>query len=293
MARRPIGVRGLPFKQREALSKGYPVHFRKADGTFFEVTMPLPLFKATTSDKDLLVTTRNGVHQVTVPDHTNPAALKFFITHMNNLAAEQYVGEVPFTKHMALNLHLCSVAEDLGMAKYTQYIFNGYYHRLKTEVPSRDDVESIGQVDTPLGNRLFNTVGHRLAVLAWDGEHPNHAAFEEYLTKNTRLATIVHDLFAKREGAIERQARLEERQARFEQRRLEQEEADQLAAEREARMMAVEKERLAKDKKKWNAQKQKDADIRARVVEKKRAGEKLTREEAAMHYAMYGKHVPV
>lgn len=132
-----------------------------------------------------------------------------------------------------------------------------------------------------------------LQYLLGDGEHPNPAAFEKYLAKNVRLATIVHDLFAKREGAIERQARLEERQARFEQRRLEEEKANQLAAEREAHMMAVEKERLAKDKKQWSAQKQKDADIRARVVEKKRAGEKLTREEAAMHYAMYGKHVPV
>ncbi|CAO2653338.1 Nn.00g027490.m01.CDS01 [Neocucurbitaria sp. VM-36] len=283
--RRPTGVRGLPLKQRQALIKGPVVQFRKADGTILEETMALTLFHAATSDKSLVVAT-NEVHAVQLPDHADPGAFKFFIKHMNNLSSEEYVGEVPFTKHMALNLHLCSVAEDLGMAAYTQYIFNGYYHRLKTEVPMPSDVEAIGQVNTPLGNKLFKTVGYRLAVLAWDDEHPNITAFNKYLAKNDRLAAIVDDSYAKRRAAAQRQAGVEER-------RLQEEEAARLAKEREEHEIATAKERSAKDKKKWAAQKQKDADVRARVMEKKRAGLELTREEAAMHYEMYGKHVPV
>ncbi|KAF1842941.1 uncharacterized protein K460DRAFT_289945 [Cucurbitaria berberidis CBS 394.84] len=248
--------------------------------------MPFALFNAATSNKELVVTRDNGSHEVQLPKHAKSDAVKFFLTHMNNLASEKYVREVPFTKNMELNLHLCSVADDLGMRQYTQYIFNGYYYRLQTTVPTPDDVKAIGKVNTPLGDKLFNTVGYRLAKLAWDGEHPNVTAFNTYLVTDTRLAAIVKDLYAKREAAARYQARLEEH-------RCQEKEADRLEKEHEKRDAAVTKEHLAKDKKKWTDLKHKDAEVRARVIEKKRSGEKLTRQEAAMHYLMFCKRVPV
>ena len=269
---------------------GPVVQFRDADGNLSDTDMPLALFKATTSNKDLLVKLPDGLYEVQLPNHTNPDALKFFLTHMNNLTSEQFLTEIPFPKRKDLSLHLCSVAEDLSMSKYTQYIFNAYYYTLMNSIPGPDDVDAIGKVNTPLGNKLFKTVAHRLAKLAWDGEHPNIAGFKAYLAKNPRLAAIVNDVNSKREAAAKKQARLEERH------RKEEEAAERLAKEREKqekREAAAKKEQLAKDKKKWTEQKKKDTEIRARVMEKKRLGQPLTREEAAMHYVMYGKRVPV
>jgi hypothetical protein len=52
-------------------------------------------------------------------------------------------------------------------------------------------------------------------------------------------------------------------------------------------------DRAAREEKEWADRKVEEAELRRRVLEKKRTGTKMTREEASMHNKMFGKQVPL
>ncbi|CAO2653339.1 Nn.00g027500.m01.CDS01 [Neocucurbitaria sp. VM-36] len=218
----------------------------------------------------------------TIHDEIHEQAVKWLIQNINKLSAEL----IPGLKDAFRDFHLCFVAEVMGMRKYTQHIFNEYYLSLKSHLLDYDHMIGISRVDNALGRRFFRDVSYNLAILAWNREILDFGAFDDELATNARLARSIGDfidIWCEAEDRAEAAGIDEAREKRSK-------EWEDMEMAREVEKRASEK---AHERATREIKQKKEVELRERVIRKKRAGENLDREEALMHYAMYGKHVPV
>ncbi|KAF1842942.1 uncharacterized protein K460DRAFT_407314 [Cucurbitaria berberidis CBS 394.84] len=273
-------IHNLSQKMCNSLDVGIVVNIVNVAGEVV-TKMRLAVFKAASTKPELY---SNG--QIHLPDTIHDAiheqAVKWLIQELNKLAEDEVAG----LKNAFRDFHLCFVAEVMGMRKYTQNIFNEYYYPLKDHSLAYEHLLGISKVENALGRKFLKDVAYDLATLAWNEAIPNPAVFDYELATNAPLANSVNNLFKIWENAARRTdtARLA---------KIRQEEEDQHYKELEAKEKVRKAKKAAQDKATSEAKQKKEIELRERIIKKKRTGEKLTHEEARMHYIMYGKRVPI
>ena len=281
--------RAWPFKARLALCGGPKIEIANSKGVI--TTIPGLLFDTASAQHDLV---QDG--KVMVPDEIGTQGVMQFKQRMMLFTQSvTHPGPIVATGDTVCDLQMCSAAEALGMKAYTQGVFNLYFARVNSIIPTMANIAAIGSVRTPCGDKIFKQMAYHIADKMWNGTFETAEAFQrQYLPTNPRLEAAIYDFIATKQAAVQRQEKYEMRQ---EQRA----EWARVAAEKQQRAKAWEAKKAVTEKEKKLAARKKQAEEDAKwkaVGEtyrtKKRTGVKVfTPLEASYAWKFMGVRVPV
>ena len=277
-------MRAMNRRDRTLLTQGKLVKIIDHHGNDI-MDFPLALFKAASTRKDLVIDDK-----IAIPDDVDTEQVKRLMFLMLKVPSASYVGDLAPTENTLVDLQFHSAAEALGMGSFTQEIFDLYFKRVNNRVPTVANIEAIGSVHTPPGNKIFKQMSYKIGVQFFEDKIANRADFERYLVTNPRLRDAVYEVVARKQAAVQRQIQLEASRVAFLERERKREEKARLVAGRDVRYKAQQAEKGA-DKAKREEQKKKDSDVVKSMLEKKRLGQKLNGEEARAHEKLFGKAV--
>jgi hypothetical protein len=244
---------------------------------------PLNLFNAASTKKDLVVD-----NAIVLPEHVDMQQVIRLLSLMKDIPIASRVGQFPAVENTVIDLHFHSAAEALGMASFTQNIFNLYFKRVKTCVAVSKTIEAICSVRTPAGDKIFNAMTQTIATAYFEGKINDEDGFERYLFTNGRLLTAVTEVSNFKEEVIRRKALAKEKHAAFLER---QRKRDAKAAALEKREKEM-KEKARAERAASQQRTEKEVAVRKSMLDKKRSGQKLTAEESRAHEKLFGKAVP-
>jgi hypothetical protein len=256
-------IYALSFGDRKLLAKGPKVQIVDSEGKFV-IDMPLPLFRATSTKKEMVAGTPGSIPgKIELPGNLEIKPVKDMIQHFNNLTTwNKFAKDLQSYQSAYWDIQLCSAADFLGMIPYTQHIFNWYWARISSGyLPDYADIDAISAVQSPLGDNVFRKVVNSIAKMDHEGQIPDPEDYEAYLETNERFGIAVKEAkkkLHKHQAYIDKMNRLDA-EAKL------QAEADRLLYEQRQNQS---KEKAANQKAKWDAQKKKDAELAARVKAK-------------------------
>ncbi|KAH7070693.1 hypothetical protein BKA63DRAFT_83135 [Paraphoma chrysanthemicola] len=248
-------------------------------------SIPYALFQAASNRLDLIV---NNI--ITIPDIYSLEQVRRLVFLMFKVPAASYVGDLAPTENTFVDIHFHSAAEYLGMGDFTQSIFDLYFKRVNKTVSSVANIEAIGAVRTPPGDKIYKQMAYNIGVRYGEDKIANRADFEAYLRTNARLEQAVVEVVTRNQairereqfkllshwGFLEREAKrtgMVEREKVKEQRTY--------AEVKEKSAMRTSREEKAK----------KDAEVKASMLEKRQRGIKLNLEEARAYEKQFGRHI--
>ncbi|KAF2032352.1 hypothetical protein EK21DRAFT_110027 [Setomelanomma holmii] len=230
--------------KRATLAYGPEVELVNHDDSEIVTKMPLRLYEALTSNKEL-VTANMGVRPIVVPSGILPVSVKVLVSRVSTLTDPKVdVLAMKSTGNLHKDLQIASAAEALGLSKYTQSMVNAHWHRLKSNTLTPVDIHAISKVDTLLGNKWLAIFTRDLTVLIKRFE----AAYTAIMTKWKSDAKA----FAVREARCQRRA-----------------EQEALAKEHARRVAAKQPEEHAKERAKYDAIKKEEAEYHYKVYGKR------------------------
>jgi len=288
-AQNDISIYSLSYADRKLLAKGPKMHIRDS-WCHLDIELPLALFHATSTKKDLVTTnTVNQRSEIALPDNLDSEMVIELVQHLKNLVTwKQHPRMLSSYKSTYKDLQLCSVGEYLGMKIYTQHIFNWYWARIRSgHLPSYADIDAFTAVETPVGESLFKKLVNYIAKLDFENRIPDPVEYKEYSQSNQRFGTAVALARAKIQAHFDYLDRKNREEA---------EAARQAAftAERNKVRIKAAKDKAAQEKAKWDEKKKVEADLAARVKTKMTSsGKKVWKpDEAGYIRRVYGKNVP-
>lgn len=246
-------VQDLGYIRRKTLVSGKKVQFVDPLGKLIMsgkhvLEMPIALFKAVSGKHDLMV---NG--KIEVLDGINIDAAKRVVELILELPSSKRVYQ--FQKYVVKNtqgqpikdaedpfqdLQLCCAADAFGMSSFTQGIFNSFFSRVNSTVPSKVIIDMITATHNPTGDKLFKQMAYTIAKKLYEKTFTTGDMFEQhYLPSNPRLSEAIYDFIAKFEERKIRDAAYQERVAKREQRQRRNKEYNAMKAE--AKQMTAEK----------------------------------------------------
>ncbi|KAF2024970.1 hypothetical protein EK21DRAFT_117297 [Setomelanomma holmii] len=193
---------------------------------------------------------------------------------MTKVTSASYVGDLLPTEDTHVDLHFHSAAEYLGMGSFTQNIFDLYFKRVINTVPTVTDVEAIGSVRTPPGDKIYKQMAYNTGIKYYENKIANRADFERYLRGSYKQMS---------------QAALQEREAK---RAAKAKPDAHIEHELEQRAWKFQSQKQEKQDK-LEQRKKKGAEVKASMLEKRRLGQKLNAEEARAYEKLYGRRVLV
>jgi hypothetical protein len=253
-------VQDLGYIRRKTLVSGKKVQFVDPLGKVIMsgkhvLEMPIALFKAVSGKHDLMI---NG--KIEVPEGINIYAAKRVVKLILELPSSKRVYQ--FQRYVVKNaqgqpikdaedpfqdLQLCCAADAFGMSSFTQGIFNSFFSRVNSTVPSKVIIDMITATHNPTGDKLFKQMAYTIAKKLYEKTFTTGDMFEQhYLPTNPRLSEAIYDSIAKfeerkiRDAAYqERVAKREERQRRNEEYNAMKAEVKQMTAEKAAQLSAA------------------------------------------------------
>jgi hypothetical protein len=223
-------VQNLGYNRRKTLVSGKRVQFVDPLGKLIlsgkhVLELPIALFKAVSGKHDLVV---DG--KIVVPEGISIAAAKRVVKLISELPFSKRVYQ--FQKFVVKNaqgqpikdaedpfqdLQLCCAADAFGMSSFTQGIFNSFFSRVNSTVPSKVIIDMITATHNPTGNKLFKQMAYTIAKKLYEKTFTTGDMFEEhYLPTNPRLSEAIYDFIAKFEERSIRDAAYQERVAKRE-----------------------------------------------------------------------------
>jgi hypothetical protein len=246
-------VQDIGYIRRKTLVSGKKVQFVDSLGKLIMsgkhvLEMPMALFKAVSGKHDLVV---NG--KIEVPEGINIDAAKRVVKLILELPSSKRVYQ--FQKYVVKNaqgqpikdaedpfqdLQLCCAADAFGMSSFTQGIFNSFFSRVNSTVPSKVIIDMITATHNPTGDKLFKQMAYTIAKKLYEKTFTTGDMFEQhYLPTNPRLSEAIHDFIAKFEERTIRDAAYRERVAKREERQRRNKEYNAMKAE--VKQMTAEK----------------------------------------------------
>jgi len=278
-------IRAMSIQDRARLTQGKLIEIFDHRGIKIE-DFPLALFNAASTQQDRVIDDK-----VTIPFEYDVQQVKRFLSKILFIAKSQSNVELAPVNDIGVDLHYHSAAEWLGMGSFTQSIFDFYFKAVNKMLPAEATIEAIQQIRTPPGEKIFKQMVYKLATQYFEDKIHPREAFESYLDSNECLKQDVMDIFHRKEVNVMAKAAKEEKdlalQAR-ERRRQEKAKDDVPRNKLNEELEVQRRNELARRE----AVVKKEADIRASMLAKKRAGQKLNLEEARMHFKVFGKAVP-
>lgn len=246
-------VQDLGYIRRKILVYGKKVQFVDPLGKVIMsgkhvLEMPIALFKAVSGKHDLVV---NG--NTEVPEGINLEAAKSVVKLILELPSSKRVYQ--FQKYVVKNvqgqpikdaedpfqdLQICCAADAFGMSSFTQGIFNSFFSRVNSTVPSKVIIDMITATHNPTGDKLFKQMAYTIAKKLYEKTFTTGDMFEQhYLPTNPRLSEAIYDFIAKFEERKIRDAAYQERVAKREERQRRNKEYNAMKAE--VKQMTAEK----------------------------------------------------
>jgi hypothetical protein len=246
-------VQDIGYIRRKTLVSGKKVQFVDSLGKLIMsgkhvLEMPMALFKAVSGKHDLVV---NG--KIEVPEGINIDAAKRVVKLILELPSSKRVYQ--FQKYVVKNaqgqpikdaedpfqdLQICCAADAFGMSSFAQGIFNSFFSRVNSTVPSKVIIDMITTTHNPTGDKLFKQMAYTIAKKLYEKTFTTGDMFEQhYLPTNPRLSEAIHDFIAKFEERTIRDAAYRERVAKREERQRRNKEYNAMKAE--VKQMTAEK----------------------------------------------------
>ncbi|RYO36208.1 hypothetical protein AA0111_g2829 [Alternaria arborescens] len=246
-------VHDLGYIRRKTLVSGKKVQFVDPLGKLIMsgkhvLEMPIALFKAVSGKHDLMV---NG--KIEVLEGINIDAAKRVVELILELPSSKRVYQ--FQKYVVKNaqgqpikdaedpfqdLQLCCAADAFGMSSFSQGIFNSFFSRVNSTVPSKVIIDMITATHNPTGDKLFKQMAYTIAKKLYEKTFTTGDMFEQhYLPTNPRLSEAIYDFIAKFEERRIRDAAYQERVAKREERQRRNKEYNAMKAE--VKQMTAEK----------------------------------------------------
>lgn len=262
---------------RMKLTTGKPIHIVDYKGEKF-MDFPMALFKAATIKPELVVD-----DMIVLEDNLDIEQAYRFLSLLMKIPSMSSVAIIGQTENTEADLFLHSAAEYLGMAAFTQSIFDLYFKRVNNSIPTVPNIEAILRIRTPPGDKIFKQMSYNIGVKYYENKIANREAFEAYLVTQPRLHVAVMEVAQRKHNAglaqsvhaksqtayAERERRREEKACRAQEEQQNQEYRKAKAEERQQKEAAVQKSMLAK----------------------KSTGQKMSAEEARAHEKVFGKFV--
>jgi hypothetical protein len=276
-------MRAMSRRDRNLLNQGPLVDIIDHSGS--KITkIPLALFKAASTDQELVT---NG--KITVPDNYDLDQVKRLVFLMLKVASAEKVDDFEPTENVCVDLHFHSAAEYLGMGSFTQNIFDLYFKRVNKVVPAVDNIEAIGSVRTPPGHKIHKQMAYNIGVRYYEDKIANRAQFERYLDTNPRLHEAVTEVVVLKQTIAQREEQKRASHQAFLERERKRAAKAESKAEWEQRMWMKQAEKNVLHTKR-EAQKKKETEVKQRMIEKRRLGQKLNPEEARAYEKQYGRY---
>ncbi|RII19996.1 hypothetical protein CUC08_Gglean001395 [Alternaria sp. MG1] len=246
-------VQDLGYIRRKTLVSGKKVQFVDPLGKIIMsgkhvLELPIALFKAVSGKHDLVVNDK-----IEVPEGINIDAAKRVVKLILELPSSKRVYQ--FQKYVVKNaqgqpikdaedpfqdLQFCCAADAFGMSSFTQGIFNSFFSRVNSTVPSKVIIDMITATHNPTGDKLFKQMAYTIAKKLYEKTFTTGDMFEQhYLPTNPRLSEAIYDFIAKFEERTIRDAAYQERVAKREERQLRNKEYNAMKAE--VKQMTAEK----------------------------------------------------
>lgn len=141
-------MRRLSSIRRANLVIGNKIDFMDSGGNRIAdpvaLQMPQALFNAASSKPNTVV-----AGHIVVPEYVELAAVKYLISQILKLPAAARVSQLRGVNDTFRDLHICSAADELGMSKFYQGLYNSYFARVNTVVPTTTNIDAICSVNTP------------------------------------------------------------------------------------------------------------------------------------------------
>lgn len=276
-------IRYMGRVARSKLTEGKLIQVVNSKGEKI-MDFPLALFTAASTKKEVVVDDKI----VLASNLSTEQATRLFELLLQ-ISKAGCVRDFPAIERTREDLEFHSVAEALGLESFTQRIFDLYFKRVNTSVASVPNIEAIGAVRTPPGDKIYKQMAWTIANRYYDNILPGRAAFEKYLATNNRLRAAVDEVVACNKAADARAAQQAQNHAAFlERERFRQEKALAEAERTKAWETALRAQQKA-EKAKFAERKEKEMTVRKSMLEKKRAGQKLNAEKARAHERLFGK----
>lgn len=278
-------MRFLSRVERSRLIEGKRIQVVDCTGKLV-LDFPLALFNAASTKKELVC---DG--KIALASDLNTKQVMRLFEMILKVPKAGAVCDFPAVENTRIDLEFHSAAEALGFGSFTQRIFDLYFKRVNSRIPSVANIEAIAAVRTPPGDKIFKQMAYNIAINYYKGKIPNRAAFESYLTTNTRLRAAVEEVVARKEAAAQRLIQHENNHAAFVERERHREERLAEQEERNKAARVALRAQQASEKVKQQERQEKEKAVRKAMLEKKRAGQKLNAEEARAHEKLFGKAV--
>jgi hypothetical protein len=277
-------MRVMSHQDRMKLTQGKLIAVVDSEGTKL-MDFPLALFNVASINKKLVVDDK-----ITIPANLDIEQAKRFLFLMMKVASAPAISSLGATENTYIDLHFHSAAEYLGMSSFTQKIFDLYFKRVNQQVPVVANIEAIGVVRTPPGDKIFKQMAYNIGIKYFENEILNRPAFEAYLLTNPRLRAAVEDTVARQEVAAKRQLQHEMSTKAFLERERKREVKARLAEERVQQADGAQVRKKI-DRANVEERTQREIAVRKSMLEKKRMGQKMSFEEARAHEKVFGKAV--
>jgi hypothetical protein len=260
----------IPFEDRQLLGRGPRVHVVDHRGDVV-TEMPLALFRALSTKRDILVASDNSIR---LPRVMDSHVVNYLFQHLIEVICEERPGKLQWYSTVYEDLQLCSIADYLEMTIYTQRLVNIYLSAANADqLPEYDDLIAYANVETSLGKKIFRKVVDTLVRYENEGKIDDKKEYASYLQSHKRIRNAVAeareettpaDLVARNDGGLDAGKNHPPRMTR--------------------------QEREAKDKKKWATKEQKDKELgaRARAKQAKPGKKKYTPAEARYLTKLHG-----
>jgi len=221
--------------QRQNLVMGNKVQFVDHIGSVIKsgnnlTELPIALFEAVSEKHELVV---DG--KIVVPEGIDIKAVNYLVSLVLALPTAPKIYQ--FQKYVVRDfkgqpmkdvedtfkdLHLCCVADALGIGSFTQVIFN-HFQRINTKVPPIPVINIITAAYNPTGNKLFQRMAYTMAKQLHEKIFPHEEGFKrDYLPKNPRLSETINGFLTNIAKAAVRNIDYQEREAGRQRRATEQ-----------------------------------------------------------------------
>jgi hypothetical protein len=181
MSAKDVDIRECSLADRKMLAKGQLLQICAGDALIIE--LPRPLFIATSTKVDMLQGTR-----IELPRGADRQGVISLISYLKDILSWR-ASNLSMSNNMPIHdmLTITAAAAMLGMEKYVANVYRKCEAKLRNELPSYEDLDTLSYFWQEHAHLLHVVASSNLAVRMREGTIPDTEEFDAYLATNEAL----------------------------------------------------------------------------------------------------------
>jgi hypothetical protein len=181
MSAKDVDIRECSLADRKLLAKGQLLQVCAGDALIIE--LPRPLFIATSTKVDMLQGTR-----IELPRGADRQGVISLVSYLKDILSWR-ASNLSMSNNMPIHdmLTITAAAAMLGMEKYVANIYRKCEAKLRNELPSYEDLDTLSYFWQEHAHLLHVVASSNLAVRMREGTIPDTEEFDAYLATNEAL----------------------------------------------------------------------------------------------------------